>query len=52
MTNEQAALIAAASYLGPPLTAESNAAHALKICSLAKELLNVLDWGTLVEPRG
>ena len=58
MTNEQAAMLAAASYLGnidgPGLNwaRSSSVSQALRINSLAKDLLNVLDRGTLVELRG
>lgn len=50
MINEQAAIIAAASYLGgiQEKFVESNTVRALRISNLAKELLDVLDRGTLV----
>lgn len=57
MTNEQAAMLAAASYLGPvdaPGMCHARASSTLKaqrISALAKELLKVLDQGTLVAPQ-
>lgn len=57
MTNEQAAMIAAASYSGsidaPALSfyRASTEAKAQRICALAKELLTVLDKDNLRETK-
>ena len=57
MTNEQAALIAAATYLGSvnrraDFDTETVEAHSLRICNLAKELTAVLASGGLRRSSG